>query len=187
MKAFITLCLAVMLAHNSFSQQGWFQQTSGTSNYLYITYFISPFIGWVVGQASTVLKTTNAGTNWFPQNPGAPGFLYSVFFISESTGWVVGQSGAIYKTTNGGANWASQVSGFPSDYLYSVFFTDVNTGYVVGSNGLIIKSTNGGVNWSQQTSGVSNTLSCVYFPPSSTALTGYAAGGTGSSGTILKT
>ncbi len=187
MKAFIFFLVTFSLTSFSSSQQGWFQQSSGTANYLYAAYFVSPNTGWVVGQASTVLKTTNAGVNWFTQNPVAPGFLYSVYFISESTGWVVGQSGAVYKTTNAGANWSAQTSGFPSNYLYSVCFTDVSFGYIVGSGGLILKTMNGGNNWVQQTSGVSNTLSCVYFPPSATSMIGYAVGGTATEGVVLKT
>jgi len=187
MKAFIFLLVTFSLTSFSSSQQGWFQQSSGTANYLYAAYFVSPSTGWVVGQASTVLKTTNAGVNWFSQNAGAPGFLYSVYFISENTGWVVGQSGAVYKTTNAGANWSAQTSGFPSNYLYSVCFTDVSFGYIVGSGGLILKTMNGGNNWVQQTSGVSNTLSCVYFPPSATSMIGYAVGGTATEGVVLKT
>jgi len=187
MKAFITIFTLLFLFDISFSQQGWFVQPGGTGNYLYWACFVGPNTGWVVGQASTVLKTTNSGSNWVAQNPSAPGFLYSVFFITESTGWTVGQSGAIFKTVNGGNNWTAQTSGFPAEYLYSVFFTDVNSGYIVGSSGLILKTTDGGSNWTQQTSGVTNTLSCVYFPPSSTSMIGFASGGTGQSGTILKT
>jgi photosystem II stability/assembly factor-like uncharacterized protein len=187
MKAFKIIFILLFLFNISFSQQGWFLQPGGTANYLYWACFVGPNTGWVVGQASTVLKTTNSGLNWIAQNPSAPGFLYSIFFIDQNTGWTVGQSGAIIKTINAGANWSAQTSGFPSEYLYSVFFTDVNTGYIVGSSGLILKTTNGGTNWTQQTSPVTNTLSCLYFPPSATSMIGYAAGGTGTSGTILKT
>jgi photosystem II stability/assembly factor-like uncharacterized protein len=187
MKAFIII-LSITLSTNSlFSQPGWFPQTSGTTNYLYSVYFISDNTGWAVGQASTVLKTTNAGTNWLPQIGGASGFLYSVFFISENTGWACGQSGAIIKTTNGGANWFSQVSGYPADYLYSVCFTDVNFGYICGSNGLILKTINGGNNWTNIPSGTTNTLSCVNFPVSAVSTTGFISGGSAIEGTILKT
>ncbi len=187
MKALITTIAILLLSAFSFSQQGWFQQVVPTSNYLYSVFFVSPSTGWAVGQSSTVLKTTNGGTNWFPQTAGAPGFLYSVFFIDPNTGWTVGQSGAIRKTTDSGSSWFPQVSGFSQNYLYSVCFTDVNIGYICGSGGLIIKTTDGGTSWTQQETGVTNTLSCIFFPPSSTSLRGFACGGTASTGTVVKT
>jgi photosystem II stability/assembly factor-like uncharacterized protein len=187
MKNIFTAILIFFAVNISFSQQGWFQQSSGTANYLYWVHFISSTTGWTVGQANTVLKTTNSGLNWVAQNPGAPGFLYSVFFISESTGWVVGQSGTIRKTTDGGISWQPQSSGFPSNYLYSVIFTDASFGYITGSSGLILKSIDGGNNWVQVQSGVTNTLSCVCFPISATGSVGYAVGGTATEGVVLKT
>jgi photosystem II stability/assembly factor-like uncharacterized protein len=187
MKALIAILFSILLSSTSFSQQGWFQQVVTTSNYFYSVFFVNSNTGWVVGQAGSVYKTTNGGTNWFTQTANAPGFLYSVFFIDFNTGWTAGQSGAIRKTTNSGVNWTPQVSGFSQNYLYSIIFTDLNTGYISGSTGLIIKTTNGGTNWQQQTSGVTNTLSCIYFPPSATSLTGFACGGSASEGVILKT
>lgn len=50
-----------------------------------------------------------------------------------------------------------------------------------------MKTTNGGTNWTQQTSPVTNTLSCLYFPPSATSMIGYASGGAATAGTVLKT
>ena len=187
MKALITLFIAAFLSTFSYPQQGWLQQQSGTSNYLYWTYFNSVGTGWTVGQANTLLKTTNYGTNWFAQNPGAPGFIYSIFFIDGSTGWLVGQSGTIRKTTDSGSNWVPQTSGFPSNYLYSIIFTDASFGYITGSGGLILKTTDGGNSWIQAPSGVTNTISCVSFPFSATGSVGYAVGGTATEGIVLKT
>jgi len=186
-KAFITLFITALLSTFSYSQQGWLQQQSGTTNYLYWTYFNNVGTGWTVGQANTLLKTTNYGTNWFAQNPGAPGFIYSIFFIDGSTGWLVGQSGTIRKTTDAGSSWIPQTSGFPSNYLYSITFTDASFGYITGSGGLILKTIDGGNNWVQIQSGVTNTLSCVCFPFSATGSTGYAVGGTATEGIVLKT
>lgn len=187
MKNFYITFLFISVFNISFSQQGWIQQQSGTSNYLYWTYFNSVGTGWVVGQANTLLKTTNYGSNWFAQNPGAPGFIYSVFFIDGSTGWLVGQGGTIRKTTDSGSNWIPQTSGFPSNYLYSINFTDASFGYITGSGGLILKTTDGGNNWVQAPSGVTNTISCVNFPFSATGSIGYAVGGTATEGVVLKT
>ncbi len=187
MKTFIIILLISLSSSSLFSQPGWVSQISGTTNYLYSVYFVSDNTGWAVGQAGTVLKTTDAGVNWLLQNASAPGFLYSVFFIDGNTGWTVGQNGAIRKTTNAGTNWLPQVSGYSSDYLYSIHFTDVNFGYICGSNGLILKTINGGTNWINIPSGTTNTLSCVNFPISAASTTGFISGGAALEGTILKT
>jgi len=170
----------------TFSQQGWIEQVSLTTNYLYCVSFVSSSTGWACGQNGTILKTTNGGVNWFPQLSGLTGFLYTIFFIDANTGWAAGQNGALRKTTNGGTNWNGQSSSF-NQYIYSNFFTDVLTGYYCGSGGTIYKTTDGGTLWVQKSSGVTGTLSCMHFPVSATSMVGYISGGTATEGIILKT
>lgn len=181
------LLFSLMLDLNTvFSQQGWYQQFSFTSNYLYCVNFVSTGTGWVCGQNGTILKTTNGGINWLSQQSNTTGFLYTIFFIDQNTGWTAGQNGSIRKTTNSGTNWQTLTSNFAS-YIYSLTFTDVNTGYFAGANGTIYKSTDGGSSWVQKSIGVSGTLSCIHFPASATSTIGYISGGTATEGIILKT
>ncbi len=132
MKSLLMILAAVALAHTLpgpllLAQQGWYNQTSGTTNFLYWANFPEPTTGWVVGQAGTILKTTNAGSLWSAQVSNTTNFLYSVFFIDANTGWAVGQNGTIRKTTNAGGDWLSQTSG-TTNFLYSVYFTDLIRG-----------------------------------------------------------
>jgi hypothetical protein len=98
-----------------------------------------------VGANSTVLRTTNWGSNWDNLNIGVSGVtLKSVYFTDAQTGYVSGSNGFIWKTTNGGANWTLQVSNV-SVTINSLNFTSMNTGYAAGDGGVILKTTNGGV------------------------------------------
>ncbi|MBK6877090.1 MAG: hypothetical protein IPG99_11755 [Ignavibacteria bacterium] len=111
-------------------------------------HFIDNNIGWTVGSSTTILKTTNGGTNWINQTIGTSDLLNSVYFADQNTGWAVGHlynvnTGIILKTTNGGLNWVSQVHS--SNYwLSAVHFIDNNTGWAVGQNGTILKTISGG-------------------------------------------
>lgn len=187
MKAIIFLFSLIFTFSSVFSQSGWFQQNTGTFSNYYSAYFINSSTGWVVGQFGAYLKTTNGGVNWNIQSPPSSRTLTSVFFISSSTGWAVGDSSTIIKTTNGGSSWQTLVSGLPLIFLSSVIFTDANTGYVSGQAGNMIKTTNGGMNWSVLNTSTTHSINCIYFPPSSTSLTGYTCGGTTVTSEVLKT
>ncbi len=161
----------------SYSQ--WVQQNSGTANGLFGVSFTDVNTGTAVGLSSTILRTTNGGTNWVsqPNNTGAN--LFAVNFLNSNTGIIAGENGIVSKTTNGGANWVNQT--VPYQLYESISILDANTAFVCGTAGTIIKTTNGGTNWSSLTSGVSITLTSITFPNSNT---GYSAG---LNGTIIKT
>ena len=89
----------------SYSQTGWFQQNSTSSEWLRSVSFANSSTGWTVGNAGTILKTTNGGSNWFQQVSGTSQGLWAVNFFNTGTGWACGFSGVLLKTTNGGLNW----------------------------------------------------------------------------------
>jgi photosystem II stability/assembly factor-like uncharacterized protein len=160
---------------NTLNAQNWTNQTSGTSMELDGVFFPTATIGYAVGVAATIVKTTNGGETWTALNPGIiPYTLASVCFLDENIGYVVGENGAILKTTDGGTNWTVQNSGVYF-WLNSVFFINANTGFAVGENGAILKTIDGGMNWSLKNSGTSNYLMSVCFPDENT---GYAVGST---------
>jgi len=169
----------------------WKAQTSGTDNYLRSVFFIDANNGFAVGDAGTIIKTTNGGVTWTIDTTGANwstkkmgglvNWLNSVYFIDQ-TGYAVGSKGTILKTINSGNTWTPQ----PIDtnyYLYSVFFIDANNGFAVGtdgwSKGIILKTSNGGETWTNQIVNETTILNSVFFVGN----TGYTAGGN----IILKT
>ncbi len=144
--------------------------------------FIDNQIGWAVGTANTILKTTDGGASWYQQTiNNIYGSLHSVYFSNNQIGWVVGYAGTILKTTNGGLNWVLQNSE-TSSILNSVYFDDSQNGWVVVSlEGKILRTTNGGLNWISHNSGASDWLLSLNFADNQT---GYAVGW---GGEIVKT
>ena len=126
--------------------------------------------GWIVGDNSKVLKTTNGGTTWTRViNTGIDPASESkcVFFLNGNTGWIGTNDGNINSnptrevlhTTNGGASWAKEYTQ-NSEGIFSIFFRDENNGWFTADNcvqncngpdslmiwqGAIAHTTNGGV------------------------------------------
>lgn len=178
----LLLGIIFIVATQIMAQGTWTTQNSGTSNTLRSVDFFDPVRGWAVGDAGTILHTSNGGATWTQQPTGRTNTLNSVSFVSGSTGWAVGSGGLILRTTDVGATWTQQPTG-RANSLQSVSFVNATTGWAVGTGGLILRTTNGGATWTAQTSGVGTlvTLNSVHFI---NATTGWAVG---SEGTILRT
>ena len=134
----------------------WTLQPSPTGAYLYDVQFADRQHGWIVGDSSVFLRTTDEGVTWTKQTLG--NFtLYRMKFLNPSLGWIVGctkgKRSLILKTTDGGNVWAVQDSSYEGIYLQSVSFVDSLHGWVVGSayypdtSGRINRTTDGGASW----------------------------------------
>ena len=125
--------ISILFCTSIFAQPyGWVVLNSGTNNNLHGVSFTSQNIGTVVGLSSTILRTTNGGTNWVSQvSPGPLAHLFDVYFYNDNTGWIVGDIGKIMKTTNGGTNWVLETSG-TAYQLQSIAAVDQNTLYAAG-------------------------------------------------------
>lgn len=116
-------------------------------NTLWDVHFINDQIGWAVGDAGTILKSTDGGESWKPQSSPTVESLREVQFANDQIGWAVGGNGIILKTTNGGTLWQFQHSNASLGTLTALHFLDQNTGWAVGENGTILKTSNGGTSW----------------------------------------
>ena len=63
----LKISLLVFILSVTVSAQ-WYQQNSGTGADLYAVSFSDEDHGWAAGASSTILRTTNGGTNWTIQN-----------------------------------------------------------------------------------------------------------------------
>ncbi len=180
MKRLILIAFAILLFHN-FVRGQWVQQHSiGTP--LYNVDFVNQNTGWVTGNNSVILKTTNGGLNWFnqPIDLGYPKNLYGLDMLDANTGYIAGWFETILKTTNGGTNW-NIISNIPSNNGNSnndIYFLNSETGWTCSFIGRILKTTNGGINW--DTSYADNTLRDIQFL---NAQTGWVCG---DGGTLFK-
>src|ERR1700745_1412257 len=89
----------------------WSAANSGTTNNLNGVHLLDSGVGFAVGDAGTILKTTDAGMTWSPLSSGTPNALYEVYFFDATQGVAVGEQGVIRRTTDGGAGWQSVASG----------------------------------------------------------------------------
>jgi len=169
---FVIYCL---LSVNCYSQ--WVQQTSGVTTPLYNVEFVNQYTGWVTGNSSVILKTTNGGVNWFSQSIdlGYPKALRGLDMLDANTGYIAGSFETILKTTNGGDNWLI-ISNIPTNDGNSnegVSFINTHTGWVCAFIGRVLRTTNGGISWDTAYTGTGGPLRDIQFL---NAQTGWACG-----------
>jgi photosystem II stability/assembly factor-like uncharacterized protein len=98
-------------------------------------------IGYTVGSAGTIAKTTDGGISWTKlRNGDAVGtsnkpFL-NVFFADAHRGYIVGENGLFWRTLNGGLDW-QVVENLPKRDFYSIFVRD-GAGWIAGTGGTIL-------------------------------------------------
>ncbi len=157
-------------------QPGWYTQTSGTTGSLNGVFFATDGRqGWAVGDAGTIVRSTNAGAAWAIQTSSTVEDLQDVWFTTTLTGFAVGTGGTIMRTRNAGSSWARLNNTGTADALYGVCFADTSHGWAAGANGTILRTANGGATWSKlNPTGVQ--LNSVSF---SDTTNGWAVGETG--------
>ncbi|MBL0173829.1 MAG: hypothetical protein IPP94_00915 [Ignavibacteria bacterium] len=136
---------------------------------------------WAVGEAGTILATTDGGATWTRQANGlVAASLYGAAATDAQHAWICGAGGLILRTTSGGAAWAPQTSG-QSVALNGIDFPSASVGYAVGLSGKIIKTTNGGTTWGAIASGTLDDLNGIDM------LTDSIGAAVGANGVILFT
>lgn len=143
---FYTLVIITILLFqsNSFSQF-WVYQTSGTTQHLNDVHMLNSQVGWVCGDAGTLLKTTDGGQVWTQVSSFADD-LNSITFKDASTGVAVGDDGIIIRTVDGGANW-SQVPSGTTEQFRKVSWGSGSMFFAAGDDGLAAVSTDNGSSW----------------------------------------
>ena len=159
---------------------GWTSQTTSATATLNAVDFADAGTGWAVGEAGTIIRTTDGGSTWAPQTTSVTAALNSVRFVDSSTGWAVGDSGAVLHTIDGGSSWAVQ-STPATGTLASVDFVDSSFGWAVGEDGTVICTTDGGTTWTAQSAPTSATLNAVRFVDRNSGCA------VGASGTVMHT
>lgn len=115
------------------SQADWFEQTVPVSTDLYDIEFVNINVGYAVGQAGKILKTTDGGYSWVLQTSGTSAILFDVEFETELIGWACGSGGMVLRTTDGGQTWAQTII-LTNDEFHALHFFSATTGYVAGKN-----------------------------------------------------
>ena len=93
------------LIQNSAANGSWKKRRSGVKTDLNEISFANPAVGWVVGQAGTVLRTTDRGATWTKVLSPTNEDLVHVTAISDLAASVVTRGGLTFTTTDGGKTW----------------------------------------------------------------------------------
>ncbi len=146
----------------------WITYDLGVAGDFFAITMLNEQTGYVSGQNSRVLKTTNGGQNWTSMTnaSGSNYSLYAMEFVNENTGWAFVNystvaAGNVFKTTNGGLNWSQyMLAATNPGGIMSCDMVDANTGYVTinGSNKPVYKTTDGGENWLPLTTGLTGII-----------------------------
>ena len=156
----------------------WQSQIPNATYELYASFFLTPGLGYAVGNLGVIIKTTDGGANWVSQTSGTDDALTSVGFTSADTGIAVGYDGLVVITYDGGTTWTQQPSS--NSHLQSKTAAGYRE-YAVGLNGVILSSANLGECWATEVSGSSEDLVGLFFANDSL---GFAVG---DNGEILRT
>lgn len=98
--------------------------------HLYAVHFVTPAIGWIVGEFGLVLHTRDGGQTWTSQRSGAQlGQLFGVIFRDERTGWAVGQGGASFGPRTAGSTGSE--SSIKSTEIYLQFLSRVKISWLL--------------------------------------------------------
>lgn len=145
-----------------FFQPGWYTQASSTTNSLWGVFFLRDGRnGWAVGDAGTIVHTTDAGASWSTQVSTTAFSLRGVWFTSAQVGYAAGYGGTVMQTQNGGATWTRLTTGATANFN-DICFADSQHGWAVGANGIIARTTDAGVTWTKDFP-TSNQLQSVSF------------------------
>lgn len=183
MKKIISTLLLSFVVLTAFSQWYWVNPTPIGANLSDIA-FTDDKTGYIVGQAGTILKTTDRGETWEYLSTGKLLNYTMIRFTDEQTGYVAGGGGFLMKTTDAGETWTRLETGITKT-ASDMYWIDNNTGFLCGANiRELLKTNDGGQTWYNVYPDLvfyGGYVNSVHFP---TPLIGYASG---SIGTVLKT
>ncbi|MDH4473509.1 MAG: YCF48-related protein [Fluviicola sp.] len=160
MKKYFFLFLALLTGGMSATAQTWFQVPTGTTKKLNTIDFPSSTVGYIGGNDSLLLKTTDGGQTWNPVAFSGITFanqgdhFVKLQFVSEMIGFAaVGPYSGSYKTTDGGLTWTALPLSGNLCFNQGLYFFDENNGVIGGSGcfqGELVDRLSGGT-WSAST------------------------------------
>lgn len=155
------------------------QRLLPTGNTLRSASFGSDTTGWTVGDAGTILVSSDGGATWTPQGSGTTADLYRVVAVSPTVAWASGAVGTVLRTEDGGATWRTLAVPTGAD-LRGLAAASATTAWVVGTGGAILGTSDGGATWARAASPTSVDLFALTLAPSGAL---WASGG---QGTVLR-
>ncbi len=136
------------LYHSTDAGASWNICQSNTIRDLYDVKFISSSVGYVAGDTSTLLKTTDGGNTWSDISlTFCSARLNSVEAIDEDNIAVAGNEGTVFLSNDGGLSWYRPSGLMYETNLNEIVFFSATDGMIVGNDGLMLKTVDGGMSW----------------------------------------
>jgi photosystem II stability/assembly factor-like uncharacterized protein len=148
--AVLTFLFFIINSVSLFPQSGWIQQVSGTNQNLTSIFFTDINNGFIVGNAGTLLKTTDGGTTWDLQSLGTTVNLKTISFLDSQNGYIFGPGKTFYKTTDAGNSWQNLSDSIKYSFQ-AMSFLDLQNGIAIQSTysdtAIVYRTMDGGLSW----------------------------------------
>ena len=142
-----------------FPQHFWQLSESGTIKNLNSVGFISTETGIAVGDAGTIIYTTNGGIAWVPVTVGVTSDLRGVAFASNERVFAVGEMGTVLLSVNQGQSWQQIfIPNVEYDLLDISFDVASGRGVITGQTNAIIVTGDFGETWTVVNDGYMSTF-----------------------------
>ncbi len=135
---------------------------SGTTADLRSVYFTNQKNGFIVGDSSTILRTSNSGASWTKVASPVVSDFQKVKFYNADSGFIIGQ-GYILKTKDGGTTWNVVDDNVGVQTLYGIDWDTLGNMVAVGTSGTIHVSHNWGNSWVSNNFNTNASLKDVSF------------------------
>lgn len=110
-------------------------------------HFPSPSVGYILGNNSLLLKSTDEGISWTDISLDGNYDHQAIYFIDDETGFITGANGYILRTADGAVNWDT-VTTFPGIKAGSLNFIDDATGFMGSTkHTYYLKTHDEGISW----------------------------------------
>lgn len=133
------LIFSILTLITTYAQTTWYEVPTGVDNKLNTIDFPTTLVGYIGGNDTLLLKTTDGGNTWNPITfsgvtvySGGENIL-DLNFIDDNIGYMsVGPYGGTYKTIDGGLNWDIITVSDNLCYVGGTFFFAEDDGFIGG-------------------------------------------------------
>ena len=148
---FAVSSLFVHVPSNAYAADTWTLATTtnvGTT-YMYSVSMSDANNGVAVGDAGTIVYTSDGGDTWTAASTTNVGttLMHGVSMSDANNGVAVGAAGTIVYTSDGGDTWTAASTNVGGGDMYSVSMSDANNGVAVGDAFTIGYTSDGGDTW----------------------------------------
>lgn len=178
----------LFIAHTPDGGRSWKRQAEDLGFPLHGIQFLSPLLGWAVGDFGRIIHTEDGGKSWEGCQEGyTVQQLRCLFFLDELRGWAGGTDATLLHTEDGGRSWHPQETNLPRKPgshhrwdINDIHFIDPQNGWIAAGGGYLCVTSDGGKSWEVRHTGTSSDLFGVWMIDKRTIV---AVGG---NGTILR-